>query len=188
MLNEDRKGRAPKVKDRWYGRHEYRHTRDFSPRVLKVEPPFTFDQLYISPMTVRRCYGDNGKARYEPVERNLQPTGFVIMDDYLNMLASGRLDLSSFCARYGIRLNDLDSLIFIFTGMRGIDFRFAFQLRMADELLRFTDMPVAEVARRCGYGSRVNFYFALQRDLRTSPTARRMQLREEGDVGRYKLE
>jgi hypothetical protein len=35
------------------------------------------------------------------------------------------------------------------TGMPGQDFRMAYQLRLADDLLRYTDLPLAEVARLC---------------------------------------
>jgi len=59
-------------------------------------------------------------------------------------------------------------------------------VRCADELLRYTDKPLAEIARLCGAGSRNNLYFIYERDLNCSPTMRRQQLRQEGDLGRFK--
>lgn len=184
----DNKGKAPKVKDRWYGDHKYRHGRELKPREFKGTPQFTFDELYITPFTHRRHYSEDGLVTYVPLERNLQPTGIRVMDDFLRSLSAGRTDITTFCERYGARTSDIDSLIFLLTGMRGIDFRQAYQLRMADELLRYTSLGVVDIARRCGFGSRTNLYFAYQRDLRTTPSDRREQLRQQGDEGRYKIE
>ena len=55
-------GMAPKVKERWYGDHKYRHRRE-----LKGESLFTFDELYITPFTLRR-YSEDGRVTYVPVE------------------------------------------------------------------------------------------------------------------------
>ena len=183
-----KKGKPPKVKDRWYNDHEYRHGREFTPRKLLVEPQFKLDDLYISPLAYQRHYDDEGNRTYTPVAVDRQPTGIHIMDDLLRTLTAGRLDVSGFCKRYGIRLTDLDALVFLLTGMRGANFRQAYQLRLADDLLRYTSLTMDGVARRCGYGSRINLYYAYKRDLRTTPSKRREQLREKGDEDRYKVE
>lgn len=60
------------------------------------------------------------------------------------------------------------------------NFRLAYQLPMADELLRYTSRGVVDIARRCGFGSRTNLYFAYQRDLRTTLSDRREQLMQQG--------
>ena len=60
-------GRAPKVKDRWYGDYRFRHRRDFTPREFKGEAQFTLDDLYITPLTHRRHYTENGRLLYEPI-------------------------------------------------------------------------------------------------------------------------
>ena len=183
----DEKGKAPKVKDRWYGEHKWRRRRDLKPREYNGEPQFTFDSLYISPFTLRRRYSEEGKVSYVPIEQDLNPTGIRVMDDYLRYLTAGHSDMTAFCKRYGARVGDIDSLVFLLTGMRGVDFRQAYQLRIADELLRYTSLPVADVAQRCGLGTRTNLYFAYKRDLKTSPTERRELLRKEGDEDRYRL-
>ena len=184
----DKKGKAPKVKDRWYNDHKYRHGRDFQPREFKGNPQFTLDELYISPFTHVRRYSEEGVVTYLPMERNLQPTGIAVMDDFLRGLSSGHADVAAFCKRYGARTSDLDSLIFLLTGMRGVDFRQAYQLRLADDLLCYTSLHVVDVAKLSGYGSRTNLYFAYQRDLKTTPSDRREQLRKQGDEGRYKTD
>ena len=183
-----RQGKVPKVKDRWYGDHNYRYARDFKPREFVGKPQFTIDELYISPFTHRRRYSEEGRITYVPVERNLQPTGINVLDEFLRNLSRGQSDIAAFCNRYGARTGDLDSLLFLLTGMKGFDFRQAIQLRMADELLRYTSLPVVDVARLSGFGSRTNLYFAYKRDLNTSPTERREQLQKQGDEGLYKIE
>ena len=181
-------GRPPKVKDRWYNDHKYRNRRELKPREFKGTPQFMLDELYITPFTLRRRYSEDGRVTYVPMERNLQPTGIRVMDDFLRSLSAGRADVTAFCERYGARTSDIDSLIFLLTGMRGIDFRQAFQLRMADELLRYTSLGVVDIARRCGFGSRTNLYFAYKRDLHTTPSDRREKLRQQGDEDRYKID
>ena len=184
----DKKGKVPKVKDRWYGDHKYRHERELKPHEFKGTPQFTFDDLYITPFTHRRHYSEDGLVTYVPLERNFQPTAIRVMDDFLHSMSAGHSDVTTFCERYGARTNDIDSLIFLLTGMRGIDFRQAYQLRMADELLRYTSLGVVDIARRCGFGSRTNLCFAYQCDLCTTPSDRREQLRQQGDEDSYKIE
>lgn len=187
-MSYDKKGKAPKVKDRWYGDHKWRRGRDFTPRVFKGEPQYTLDDLYISPLTSRRRYSEDGKITYIPLERNLQPTGIHIMDDLVRGLTNGQTDIMAFCKRYGARLGDIDSLIFLLTGMRGIDFRQAYLLRIADDLLRYTSLRVADVARISGHGSRTNLYFAYQRDLKTTPSDRHKKIRQEGEEDLYRID
>ena len=81
-----------------------------------------------------------------------------------------------------------NAFIFLLTGMRGIDFRQAYQPCMADELSRYTSLGVVDIARRSNFGSSTNLYFAYQRDLRTALSDRREKLRQQGDEGRYKME
>lgn len=181
-------GKPPKVKDRWYNDHKYRHGRDFTPRELKVEPQFTLADLYISPFNYERRYNGEGRRIYVPIEVNRQPTGIHILDDLLRTLTAGNLDVAAFCKQYGMRYTDLDGLLFLLTGMRGVEFRQAYQLRLADDLLRYTSLSVADVASHSGCGSRINLYYIYKRDLRTTPSERREKLRQEGDEDRFKIE
>ena len=126
----DKQGKASKVKDRWYGDHKYRHGLDLKPCVLVGKPQFTINDLYISPFIHRRRYSEDGHMTYVPLERNLQPTGINVMDEFLRYLSQGQSDIAAFCKRNGTRVGDIDSLIFLLTDMRGVDFRQAYQMRM----------------------------------------------------------
>ena len=60
-------------------------------------------------------------------------------------------------------------------------------VRMMDELLRYTDLTPAEVARRSGIGSVNNLYLVTKRNYKESPVEHRRKIRLKGDEGRYKL-
>jgi AraC-like DNA-binding protein len=129
----------------------------------------------------------DGNIIYVPIEqpRNMTPTGIKVMDDFIQHLARGEFDVMKFCKQYNARTSDLDGMVFLLTGMSYLAFRTKWQIHTADLLLRYTDMGVAEVARRCGMGSRTNMYFIYERELDTSPTERRHALRQQGDLGRF---
>jgi AraC-like DNA-binding protein len=157
------------------------------PRKFRGKPQWTMDEVYISPFTARRRYDEEGVMHYDAIERNTAPTGIEVMDHYLRRLTEGQDVLKDFCRIYGLRTEDIDALIFILTGMSGQDFRMAYQLRLADDLLRYTDLPLAEVAHRSGLGSHTNFCVVIHRERKQTPTARRQFLCKEGDAGRFRL-
>jgi len=157
------------------------------PRHFIGRPQWSLDTTYITPFTARRRYDPDGGVHYDPVERNLRPTGINVMDHYLQQLAEGTDNVGAFCKIYGLRVEDLDSFFYILTGMPRADFRLAYQLRLADDLLRYTDMKLADVARRCGLGSHTNLCVMMRRHRHQSPTDRRRTLRQPGDAGRYRM-
>ena len=179
---------AHRVKDRWYGDYTGGGWHGLNPREFKGEAQFTLEQLYITPFSHRRRYSEDGRIQYLPLERNLNPTGIRVMDDYLRFLSGGCADTAVFSKHYGARVSDIDSLVFLLTGMRGVDFRQAYQRHMADELLQYTSLSVADIARLCGYGTRTNFYFAYMRDFGCPPSKRRNQLQKPGDKDLYRIE
>ena len=60
-------------------------------------------------------------------------------------------------------------------------------MRLADDLLRFTDLPFDEVARRSGLGSPNNLYLTLRREYDMSASERRQFLQQEGDSERFRV-
>ena len=165
----------------------YVRKRELEPRVLTIKPQYTLEDLYISPFKKRRVYDEEGYVRYQELEVKSEPTGIEVFDKYLKYLSQGNNGQDSFASTIGARVEDIDSMVFLLTGMRGIDFRMAYQLRKADDLLRYTDMEMAEVAKRSGIGTPTNLYYAYKRAYNTAPTQRRYQLRKKKDLGRYVL-
>lgn len=156
-------------------------------RELRTKPQFKPEELYISPFSQRKSYSEDGQWKYVPMERNTKPTGLNIMDEYLAYLAAGKTDLQAFADRHGLKPEEVGAMVFILTGIKGQRFRQLYQLRLADDLLRHTDLPFDEVARRSGLGSPNNMYLALRREYNMSATERRLFLRKEGDPGRFIL-
>ena len=181
------KGNRSNVMDRWYGNKKSRWRPQTSRTPFKGEAQYTFDELFITPFTHAFTADSMGRTGYTPISRSLTPSGIHILDAYLQALHRGHSDVADFCARYNARTSDLDGLIFLLTGMSNQDFRNRWILKTADLLLRYTDMTVEEIARRSGAGTRTNLYFIYERDLNTSPTARRKALRKPGERNRYKI-
>ena len=185
-------GNRARVLDRWYGRNNRRSgwRAAKTPRAAFTGvPQYKFEDLFISPLTHKRSADADGNIIYVPIEpaRNMTPTGIKVMDNYLQHLARGESDVTEFCKQYNARTSDIDGMVFLLTGMSNQAFRAKWQIHTADLLLRYTDMGVAEVARRSGMGTRTNMYFIYERELDTSPTERRNALRQKGDVGRFSI-
>ena len=170
-------------------RHEKdpRHRRNYTERVLKSEPQYQFDVLYIGPFRQRRRYDDDGYEYYELMERPRARTGLRVFDDYLVYLSEGHASLQPFLDRHGLKWEDVEGLTFVFTGLRGTEFRTRWHVRMADELLRYTSLELDEVARRAGFGTAGNLYLTYKREFGLAPGERRRRLRQKGDVGRFKV-
>ena len=164
-----------------------REGRNIMTRELKSTPQFTLDELYITPFAQRKRYDEDGRWQYVAVERPTAPTGIRIMDDYLRYLSAGQSDMQAFADRHGLKTDEVGALVFILTGTKGVRFRQLYQVRLADELLRYTDLPFDKVAQRSGLGSPNNMYLALRREYNMSATERRAFLRKEGDAGRFRL-
>ena len=181
-----RKGNSWKTRNTRYGRWSD-NPRKIMKRELKTQPQFKFEQLYISPFRQRKRYDEDGRWKYVDMERQTAPTGLHIMDDFLNYLTAGQSDMQAFADRHGLKTEEIGALVFILTGIKGMRFRQLYQIRMCDELLRYTDLPYDEVARRSGLGSPNNMYLALRREYNMSASERRMFLRKDGDLGRFRL-
>ena len=154
---------------------------------MDASPQFPYEGLYISPFTQKRRYDEDGNVSYIPLERNLRPSGIRLLDGFALQLANGLGSRGAYCRRTGITTTQLDVLFQLLTGISADGFRTYFRLRTADDLLRYTDMEVREVARRSGLGTSTNLFYTFRRELRCSATDRRYALRKKGDLGRYKL-
>ncbi len=173
--------------DRWYGDLKRRQPRP--KKQLLCEPQFTLDVLYRMPFReVREFDPQSGAARYTPIEREPQRSGVWMMDELLAWLDAGSPGtVAQFCEKRGLGYADLGGLVFCLTGMSGEDFRLTYQMRMADDLMRYTRMTLAEVALRSGIGSPLNLNQSYRREYDLTPGERRRLLRKKGDVGRYRL-
>lgn len=63
-----------------------------------------------------------------------------------------------------ISRENIDSLVFVLTGMCVIDFSMVFQVKMADDMLRYTNLGMADVSKRAGFGSANNHHLTYKRE------------------------
>lgn len=92
-----------------------------------------------------------------------------------------------FCRGAGVRREDWEGLVRVLSGVSCQEFMTLYALRLADDLLRFTRMRVAEVAARSGFGSERNVYRVFLSRYGMTPREHRLQLQQPGDAGRYRL-
>lgn len=173
--------------DRWYGDLKRRQPRP--KKQLLREPQFGLEALYRMPFRERREFDPHtGEARYSRIEWPQERSGVWMMDELLAWLDAGSPGtVLRFCEERGLGYADLGGLVFCLTGMSGEDFRLTYQMRMADDLMRYTPLTLAEVAKRSGIGSPLNLNQSYRREYDLTPGERRRQLRQKGDTGRYRL-
>ena len=173
--------------DRWYGDLKRRQPRP--KKQLLCEPQFALDGLYRMPFReVREFDPETGEARYSRIEREPERSGVWMMDELLAWLDAGAPGtVAQFCEKRGLGYADLGGLVFCLTGMSGEDFRLTYQMRMADDLMRYTSMRLDEVARRSGIGSPLNLNQSYRREYDLTPGERRRLMRKKGDVGRFRV-
>lgn len=151
-----------------------------------ITPQFTLDALYISPFTARRSFDDNGTPVYTPIDRLTRPSGIDLLDRYVQHLtAGGRRE--TFCRLTGLTTGELNTFVRLLTGLTAPEFTRQYSLRLAADLLRFTDMDVREVARRSGFNGVATFHRYTRKLHNVTPQEYRRHLRQKGDAGRYRV-
>lgn len=165
---------------------EKRFRRSPGNRTLTVKPQYPLDKIYITIFTEQRVCAPDGSASYEPIPHRLAATHVDMFDALRVRLSEGNSSLKSFGDRYGLSPSDVNGLVLALTGMEASTFRIAWLMKRADELLRYTNLSISEVARQSGVGSTTNLFYACQRDHHCAPTQRRADLREANDLGRFR--
>ena len=154
-------------------------------------PQFTLDQLYISPFSAERYFdSETGKALYRPVERNMSPTGVHLLDRFLQIMCTSQSYSSSPHAwetRLGVPMSDFTAMCRLLTGMDREQLQDAIRLRLADDLLRYTDLEMGDIARRCGYSDYSGLFKLFDKKYKCSVGDRQRHVRKRGDRGRWRL-
>lgn len=156
---------------------------------MDLKPQFSVDDLYISPFTAERRFDPmTGAVLYVPIERNLHPTGIHLMDRYLQCLCTSKCyTLRSLQDFVGVRLADFSVMCRLLTGMHHEALHEVIRQRLADDLLRYTSLPLMDIAKRCGFGNYPAMCKFFQRRLKCTPGERQRQIRRKGDLGRLRL-
>lgn len=151
------------------------------------QPQFTLDDLYLTPFSKKRIYDEDGNITYIELDRNFAPTGVNVMDALLAYLTKGGSNVERFAGRYGLTKSELNGLCRALCGMTTKAFADAYRLRLACDLLRYTDLSIHEVVDRSGFGSQNSLYILLMEHFKKSATDVRKMHRKKGDLNRYKI-
>lgn len=145
----------------------------------------TLDDLYVTPLAKERHFDDDGRPYYTLRQRRMSPTGIAVVDELMRRWSRGSMVMRLDAEFLGCDKRDVSGFLKVLTGMRGDEFRELYQRRMLDELLRYTELTLEEVARRSGVGTPQNLCLFTQRRYHCTPFERRQRLRRQGDAGRY---
>lgn len=118
---------------------------------------FSLNQLIISPFDAEKVYDTHGSWTWQPIARNLTPTGIRVLDIYLLWLSHGLGDTYRFCRLQSINPTHLNGLVKILTGYTCQQLQQHIHMRIASQLLLFTLMPIKDIIVRCGIRSRTAF-------------------------------
>ena len=154
---------------------------------METIPHMTLDEMYVSPFTARRTFDGEGHIVWVPIERNLSPTGQRHIDFLISSLANGQNDLDAMAEKLGCTRIDLYGLFHAITGTNVREFCLAYSFRLADDMLRYTSLPIREIARRSGFGSVSVLCQQYKRYRRMTAAACRRSMRAEGDKDRYRV-
>lgn len=151
-------------------------------------------QLFISPFDAERKYASDGSWQWVPIERNLQPTGIMMLDLLLQFFADGNYDRKQFYHRYGLTTgpgkeeNPFYGFVRVLTGVDIRELHNRFVLHTADLLLQYTDMTIKDIAHRAGSYSGSTLHALYRRYYHCGTRARRLQLRSyDNRVGWYRV-
>ena len=179
------------LKTKYIGRKKRKKTKA-GPRRADFETKWKVDTLWVNPFREERRFVTDGThireewVRLDDAEKDR--TGIPIMDEWLRYLSKGGTYVKDFCSGYsGLRRSDLDTMTFILTGMGLDEFQKEYRLKTLRMLLKYTDMPLDEVARYAGCGSKHNVYMICRREWNMAPMKLRKSIQESGDAGRYRM-
>lgn len=145
----------------------------------------TLDDLYVSPFTAVREYDREGNISYTPIAPSRKTTGVGNIDKLTKAIAAGH-SRKHIMNAFGLDYRELNGILRLLTGMEYSELALKHALRAADDLLRYTNLPIAEVAARSHIGSEANMRRIFANTYHCSPSERRESIRKRGDVGRYR--
>lgn len=154
------------------------------------EPQFKPEELYVSPFTGRRRFDEEtGRRHYVPLERNVRPSGVRILDEYVQYVsADGFFSRRAFAESHGLTAAELAVVCRALTGMSADELFHYLMLRLADDLLRYTSLPLSRVATLCGANTQQNLCVVMRKEYDCTPLERRYALQRPGDEDLFCVE
>lgn len=152
---------------------------------MKLKPQWEFDDLYVPPFTKQRGFDEQTLTTvYVPFRHERLKTGVAVLDGVVDRLIAGR-DPRRLAHEWGMTREGLSQTLQALTGLSSQELVVRWHGRMAEDLLRYTDLPLSDVQRRCGFASSTAFSRFVKEQLGISPLHFRQTRRQTGDVGKY---
>ena len=154
---------------------------------MKLTPKYSLEALYVSPFTKRLSFDEKElKTVYVPLEKTRLRTGLEVVDMVVDKLVAYQ-DPANLPWQLGMKPAQMSTSLKVLTGLSLIEFRTRWRAKVAGELLRYTELPLVEVMRCCGYTSAQSFSRFIRNAYGMAPQHYRRQCRAQGDIGKYAL-
>ena len=167
----------------------------------KNSAQFTFDELFVSPFTRQRSFDpktlDNFLVTVVPKRTR---SGVKVLDEVIDVLVENNSRLGEartadelstefyrVARRNGMKFSELSKIVQGLTGLTIGGFSIAWRARLADWLLRYTDLDVGIVMRASGFISPTAFSRFVRLHCGQPPRRYRLEGRRPGDIGKYAL-
>lgn len=137
--------------------------------IRKIEK-IKVEDVYVSVLTAQLVTNSDGSMRWVEQPHDLRPSGSVVVDAVVSVLLERRYRMLKDIAKLlEVDSTELNKAMQLLTGYGVQEFATQYFLLAAQEYLRCTDLPLKEIARRCGHGqmSAMTGYF--QRILQITP-------------------
>ena len=143
--------------------------------------------LYVSPFTKKLGFDEKElKTIYVPLEQERLRTGLDVVDLVVDKLVAGQ-DPSVLPWQLGMKPAVLSTTLRTLTGLTLVEMRTRWRMRVASDLLRYTELSLQEVMSRIGYTSAQSFNRMFRNAYGAAPQEYRKQSRTQGDIGKYAL-
>ena len=149
----------------------------------------SINDVYRPVVTRQRVTNADGWTRMELVERQIAPTGSLLVDAVAQALDTGEYFTGKELAR-AMQTNTtvLNGVFQLYTDMDLHQFMQQFRLKRACDWLAHTDLDVYEVATRSGFATQPSFTRQFLKQLKCSPTDYRKRNRPADFRERYEWE
>lgn len=152
-----------------------------------MKPKYSLEMLYVSPFTKKLGFDEKElKTIYVPLEQKRLRTGLDVVDLVVDKLVAGQ-DPSVLAWQLGMTPAALSTTLRTLTGLTLVELRTRWRMKMANDLLRYTELPLQEVMSRIGYTSAQSFSRMFRKAYGAAPVEYRNRCRAQSEIGKYAL-
>ena len=155
---------------------------------MKRNPQFNVEKLYVTPFIYERKFHPDGRSYLEEITVEIPATGIDVLDDFLRHVRAGNRSVQNIASQIGVAAVELNAFIKVLTGQTISEFIRLYMLHHAQQLLKYTDLSVDEIAHHCGFVNNSNLTQSFTPIVGMPPREYRYQNQSRLDKGRFRLE